>query len=80
MEDKLQLLTAKKQKLDRFRHLPLEQRFYTTDEVAVMLKVDPESVRRYVRSNKLRAVKLGGKFIRIEKNDLERFIESLKTK
>lgn len=59
--------------------MPKEQRFYTTDEVASILKVDPESVRRYVRSNKLRAVKLGGKFIRIEKADLDRFIEGLKT-
>lgn len=57
----------------------LKQRFYTTDEVAVLLKVDPESVRRWVRSHKLRAVKLGGKFIRIEKNDLDKFIEQLKT-
>lgn len=56
-----------------------EQRFYTTDEVARLLKVDPESVRRYVRSHKLRAVKLGGKFIRIEKTDLDKFIEKLKT-
>lgn len=56
-----------------------EQRFYTTDEVAELLKIDPESVRRYVRSNKLRAVKLGGKFIRIEKSDLDKFIEQLKT-
>lgn len=56
-----------------------EQRFYTTDEVARLLKVDPESVRRWVRSRKLRAVKLGGKFIRIEKNDLDKFIEQLKT-
>lgn len=56
-----------------------EQRFYTTDEVARLLKVDPESVRRYVRSHKLRAVKLGGKFIRIEKSDLDKFIEQLKT-
>lgn len=55
------------------------QRFYTTDEVAQLLKVDPESVRRYVRSGKLRAVKLGGKFIRIDKNDLDSFIEQLKT-
>lgn len=55
-----------------------EQRFYTTDEVATMLKVDPESVRRYVRSGKLEAVKLGGKFIRIEKVDLNNFINSLK--
>lgn len=56
-----------------------EQRFYTTDEVARLLKIDPESVRRYVRSQKLRAVKLGGKFIRIEKVDLDKFIEQLKT-
>ncbi len=55
-----------------------EQRFYTTDEVAGLLKVDPETVRRYVRSHKLRAVKLGGKFIRIEKSDLDKFIEQLK--
>ncbi len=56
-----------------------EQRFYTTKEVAKLLRVDPESVRRYVRSGKLRAVKLGGKFIRIDRADLDRFIEQLKT-
>lgn len=59
--------------------IALDQRFYTADEVAALLRVDPESVRRYVRSNKLRAVKLGGKFIRIEKVDLDKFIEQLKT-
>ena len=56
-----------------------EQRFYTTEEVAKLLQVDPESVRRYVRKGKLRAVKLGGKFIRIDRADLDRFIEQLKT-
>lgn len=55
-----------------------EQRFYTTDEVAKLLQVDPESVRRYVRRGDLRAVKLGGKFIRIDKTDLNIFIEALK--
>lgn len=55
-----------------------EQRFYTTDEVAKLLQVDPESVRRYVRRGDLRAVKLGGKFIRIDKADLDTFIEGLK--
>lgn len=58
----------------------LEQRFYTTEEVAKLLQVDPESVRRYVRSGQLRAVKLGGKFIRIDRSDLSQFIEQLKTK
>lgn len=54
-----------------------EQRFYTTEEVAKLLQIDPETVRRYVRSNNLKAVKLGGKFIRIEKIDLDKFIEKL---
>jgi len=61
------------------REPAIEQRFYTTEEVARLLRVDPESVRRYVRSGKLRAVKLGGKFIRIDRADLDRFIEQLKT-
>lgn len=56
-----------------------KQRFYTTEEVAKLLQVDPESVRRYVRSGKLRAVKLGGKFIRIDREDLNNFIDRLKT-
>lgn len=68
MDDKLKQLNLSK-----------EQRFYTTLEVARLLRVDPESIRRYVRSGKLRAVKLGGKFIRIEKADLDKFIEGLKT-
>lgn len=54
------------------------QRFYTTEEVAKLLQVDPETVRRYVRQGSLRAVKLGGKFIRIDKADLDIFIEDLK--
>ncbi|HBQ50498.1 TPA: Fic family protein [Candidatus Daviesbacteria bacterium] len=58
---------------------PESQRFYTTDEVAKLLQVDPESVRRWVRKGNLRAAKLGGKFIRIDKADLDRFIEQLKT-
>ena len=60
--------------------LNTEQRFYTTDEVAKLLQVDPESVRRYVRSGQLKAVKLGGKFIRIDKSDLDKFIDQLKSK
>lgn len=55
-----------------------QQRFYTTEEVAKLLQVDPETVRRYVRQGSLRAVKLSGKFIRIDKADLDIFIEELK--
>lgn len=73
-------LEALEPKRESLTELTSAQRFYTTGEVAKLLRVDPESVRRYVRSNKLRAVKLGGKFIRIDKADLDRFIEQHKTK
>lgn len=55
-----------------------KQAFYTTEEVAKLLQVDPESIRRYVRSGQLKAVKLGGRFIRIEKVDLDTFIKEQK--
>lgn len=61
----------------RIESLP-EQRFYTTNEVAKLLQVDPETVRRYVRKGILRSIKLGGKFIRIERKDLDLFLEQLK--
>jgi excisionase family DNA binding protein len=71
-------LEAVQPERESIQGLKLQQRFYTTDEVAKLLQVDPETVRRYVRQGNLRAVKLGGKFIRIDKADLDIFIESLK--
>lgn len=70
----LEALNPKEENVNEIK----EKRFLTTDEVAKLLQVDPESVRRYVRRGDLKAVKLGGKFIRIEKEDLNKFIESLK--
>lgn len=52
--------------------------YYTVEEVKDILKVSLETVRRYVRSGKLPAIKLGNKYIRIEKGDLEKFLITLK--
>ncbi len=54
------------------------QTYYTTDEVADLLKVNRESVRRWVRDNKLKAVKLSGKFIRISQADLDEFVANMR--
>jgi excisionase family DNA binding protein len=48
-------------------------------EVAQILKVHEESVRRWIRNRKLRAVKLGGKFIRVSRVDLDTFINQQTT-
>lgn len=50
--------------------------YYTTEEVAEMLKVTPDSVRRWIRDGKLKSIKLSGKFIRISQADLDTFIKS----
>ena len=50
--------------------------YYTTEEVAEMLKVTPDSVRRWIRDGKLKSIKLSGKFIRISQEDLQVFIQS----
>lgn len=53
-----------------------QDNYYTTEEVAELLKVNVESVRRWVRDGKLGSVKLSGKFIRISQDDLDAFITS----
>lgn len=55
-----------------------KQQYLTVEQVATMLQIDPESVRRYVRQGKLPAIKLGKKYIRIDKKDLEIFLATLK--
>jgi len=52
--------------------------YYTIEEVANILKVNPESVRRWVRAKKLPAIKLGGKYIRVSAVDLESFTKNSK--
>lgn len=56
----------------------ITNQFYTTEEVAEIMKVTTESVRRWIRGGKLQSVKLSGKFIRVSQKDLDDFIESMR--
>lgn len=49
--------------------------FYTINQTAVVLKVHPLTVRRYIKEGKLKAYRVGGS-IRISLNDLRAFTES----
>jgi putative molybdopterin biosynthesis protein len=46
--------------------------FYTVEEIAKMLKVSKMTIFRYIKSGKLKAVKIGQ--WRIKKEDFEKFI------
>ena len=51
--------------------------YYTTAEVADMLKVNIETVRRWIRNNELGYIDIGRGY-RISKVDLDKFIEARK--
>jgi len=51
------------------------QELYTVEEVAKLFKVNPESVRRWVRKEKIKSIKLGGKFIRMTKESINDFLK-----
>jgi len=51
----------------------MEMTFLTPQEVADLLKLEVGTVYGYIRSGKLRAVRIGNRF-RVEKDDLDAFI------
>ncbi len=54
-------------------------KFLTVEEIATKLQVHWQTVLTYIKSGKLRAVKLGRGY-RIDPEDFNSFIEALKTK
>ncbi|MDT3429197.1 excisionase family DNA binding protein [Paenibacillus forsythiae] len=49
-------------------------KLYSIDEVSDMLKVDRKTVDRWIKENKLTAMKLAGTIWRIREKDLNYFI------
>ena len=50
-----------------------DEKFYTIKEVAELLKVSDGGVRKWLKTGKLKGIKLG-RIWRIKKSDLEEFI------
>ncbi|WP_317853806.1 helix-turn-helix domain-containing protein [Chakrabartyella piscis] len=51
-------------------------KFYTTFEVADILKVSEGTIREWIRKGKLGATRLGGtKTVRVSEQDINRFLE-----
>ena len=54
----------------------MEQRAFSLKEVADILGVHPETIRRAVKAGKLKAAKIG-KDYRIAKSELERYFQAM---
>jgi len=53
-------------------------KFYTTEEVAEMLKLNVRTVRAMINQKRLRAVKIGNEY-RVTDDHLRQFIEEYQT-
>jgi len=53
---------------------PLKKGYYTTKEITEMLGLSRDTIWRYIRSGKLKAIKLTKRNFRIEKKELEKFL------
>ena len=49
----------------------LDDKFYTIEEVATILKVHHSTIRRAIKDNRLKAFKIGTKWL-IKKEDIQR--------
>jgi excisionase family DNA binding protein len=56
-----------------------DKKFYTAQEVADMFNYNVMTIYRYIKAGKLKAYKVGKEF-RIDKNEFEKFLNSVKIK
>lgn len=48
----------------------------TTNEIAEILRVHQRTVQRWISSNRLKAIKVGPKILRVRQQDLNEFLEN----
>lgn len=56
----------------------MEIEMLTIDEVSAVLRVHPETLRRFIREGKINAYKIGRRKL-ISKEEMEKFIKKCKT-
>jgi excisionase family DNA binding protein len=56
-----------------------QQEFYTARELADKLAVNVMTIYRYIKAKRLKAYKIGKEY-RIDKNEFERFLRSVRTR
>jgi len=57
----------------------MEDELLTIEQVAERLQVHPDTVRRYIREKKLRAIRLSNTNLRVRRSELDRFLKERET-
>ena len=56
----------------------LDEKFYTTEQVANILQVHPFTILKFIKQGKLKGIKLG-RVYRIQESDVQKFLEERMT-
>ena len=51
----------------------------TVDQVAAELQLHPDTIRRFIREGKIKAVKISTTVVRVKRSELDKFIEDRST-
>ena len=57
----------------------MDDELLTIEEVADILQLHPDTIRRYVRERKLKAVRLSATQLRVKRSELDRCIKERET-
>lgn len=57
----------------------MDEKFFTTEQVAAILQVHPFTILKYIKQGKLNGVKLG-RVYRVKESDIKTFIDDRTTK
>ena len=52
---------------------------YTVQDIATMLQFSPQTVRKWIHSGRLKASRVSGRALRVQKTDLDHFLDSHRT-
>ena len=57
----------------------MPEELLTVDQVAAVLQMHPDSIRRYIREGKLNAVRISATVVRVKRSELDKFIQDRST-
>ncbi len=57
----------------------LDDELLTIEQVASVLQLHPDTIRRYIREKKLKAVRLSATSLRVRRSELDKFIKERET-
>ncbi len=58
----------------------MPERFFTVDELADLLQLNPQTVRNWIDAGTLGAVRVGSRRVRVRESELERFLAAGETR